>query len=80
MAGCSVPNWLQEQLGIQDLSTMHTTFKNGLWLICDMGNCYSIGMADSTHQFLLMKILPSKSTSSQELQKMGMFMPRMWLM
>jgi hypothetical protein len=41
---------------------MHAIFENGLWLTCDMENCHSIGMADSTHQFLRMKILTSKST------------------
>ena len=80
MAGCSVLNWLQRWLG-KDLSIMDAMLENGLWLTCNMGNCHSIGMADSTHQFLQMKILPSISTStSQELQKMDMFTPRMWLM
>ena len=78
--------WMQcSELAVKvagkDLSIMHAFFENGLWLTFDMGNCHSVGMADSTHQFLQMKILPRKSTStSQELQKMGMSMPRMWLM
>src|SRR5258705_2504117 len=80
MTGCSVPNWLRKQLG-KDLSIMHAIFENGLWLTCDMGNCHSISMANSTCQFLWMKILPRKSTStSQELPKIGTFRPRMWLM
>ena len=50
---------------------MHAIFENGLWLTCNMGNCHSISMANSTHQFLQMKILPSKSTSLTGIAKEG---------